>query len=98
MALSACKTGLGELKRGGEIFGLKRSFMLAGVEGLLMSLWSVPDKETKEIMTDFYERVLANNPKRDSFTQSQLKMLKSAKNTSYRHPYYWASFEYIGVN
>jgi CHAT domain-containing protein len=98
VTLSACKTGLGEIKRGEGVFGLKRSFMIAGAEGLVMSLWSVPDKETKELMTDFYGRILAKNPKRDSFRQSQLKMLKSGDKGGYHHPFYWAAFEYIGVN
>jgi len=98
VTLSACKTGLGEIKRGEGVFGLKRSFMIAGAEGLVMSLWSVPDKETKELMTDFYGRILAKNPKRDSFRQSQLKMLKIGDKGGYHHPFYWAAFEYIGVN
>jgi CHAT domain-containing protein len=98
VTLSACQTGLGEIKRGEGVFGLKRSFMIAGAESLVMSLWSVPDKETKELMIDFYTRILAQNPRRDSFCQSQLKLMKSGPAGAYRHPYYWAAFQYIGVN
>ena len=98
VTLSACQTGLGEIKRGEGVFGLKRSFMIAGAESLVMSLWSVPDKETKELMVDFYNRILTSAPKKDAFRQSQLKVMKSGLNAAYRHPFYWAAFQYIGVN
>jgi CHAT domain-containing protein/tetratricopeptide (TPR) repeat protein len=98
VTLSACETGLGEIKRGEGVFGLKRSFVIAGAEALVMSLWSVPDKETKELMVDFYNRILSGSPRRDSFRGSQLKMMKSSPGGSYRHPFYWAAFQYMGVN
>jgi CHAT domain-containing protein len=98
VTLSACETGLGEIKRGEGVFGLKRSFTIAGAEALIMSLWSVPDNETKDLMVDFYNKILFSNPKRDSFRESQLKMMKSGPGGSYRHPFYWAAFQYMGVN
>jgi len=98
VTLSACQTGLGEIRRGEGVFGLKRSFMIAGAEALVMSLWSVPDKETKDLMVDFYNRILGGAPKRESFRQSQLNLMKSGPGGSYRHPYFWAAFQYIGVN
>ena len=55
VVLSACETGLGKIEGSEGTFGLKRGFKLAGVEQMIVSLWSVPDKETMELMTLFYE-------------------------------------------
>ena len=56
--LSACETGLGKEKRGEGVMGLTRAFMYAGAPTVGVSLWSVADKSTAELMTDFYKRLL----------------------------------------
>jgi len=53
------KTGLGKEKRGEGVIGLTRAFMYAGAPTVGVSLWSVADKSTAELMTDFYRRLLA---------------------------------------
>jgi len=68
---------------------LQRAFKLAGVRSLLLSLWKVPDKETAELMTVFYQHYLAGNSARDALRKAQLDMKKK-----YR-PYYWAAFVLI---
>ena len=57
--LSACETGLGKEKRGEGVMGLTRAFMYAGAPTVGVSLWSVADKSTADLMTDFYRRLLA---------------------------------------
>ncbi|MGZ4862864.1 MAG: tetratricopeptide repeat protein, partial [Halobacteriota archaeon] len=64
--LSACETGLGDIQTGEGVFGLRRAFMLAGAKTLVMSLWSVPDEATKELMVDFYRRILAGEGRADA--------------------------------
>jgi CHAT domain-containing protein len=98
VTLSACETGLGEIKRGEGVFGLQRSFVMAGAEALVMSLWNVPDRETKDLMVDFYRQILAGGSQRESFRQSQLRMLRSGPGGAARHPFFWAAFQYLGVD
>ncbi|MDA1272746.1 MAG: CHAT domain-containing protein, partial [Verrucomicrobia bacterium] len=65
VALSACETGAGEAKSGEGVLGLRRGFIQAGAQNLLMTLWSVADDETAQIMAEFYEAFHAsgNAPK-----------------------------------
>ncbi len=87
VVLSACETGLGKAQVGEGIFGLRRAFMLAGAKTLVMSLWKVPDKQTQELMSDFYRRILAGEARAEALRQAQLAMKKK-----YPDPYYWGAF------
>jgi len=85
--LSACDTGIGDVKTGEGVFGLRRSFILAGARTLVMSLWKVPDTPTQELMVDFYRRLLKGIPKADALRESQLKI-----RNKYPHPQDWGAF------
>ncbi len=86
VVLSACQTGLGETGGTEGVFGLQRAFKMAGAKTLLMSLWSVPDKETKELMELFYTQYVQTGNVRASFEAAQ-----KAMRAKYA-PYYWAAF------
>jgi CHAT domain-containing protein/Tfp pilus assembly protein PilF len=94
--LSACETGLGKEKRGEGVMGLTRAFMYAGAPTVGVSLWSVADKSTADLMTDFYQRLLsasAGTTTSGSLRGAQLAMISGKK---YSAPFYWAPFVLVG--
>ncbi|HNB70923.1 MAG TPA: CHAT domain-containing protein [Acidobacteriota bacterium] len=89
VVLSACETGVGEIRNGDGVFGLRRALVLAGSESQMMSLWSVSDIATRELMVEYYARLKAGEGRSEALRNAQLKMLKDVRR---RHPFYWASF------
>ncbi len=89
VTLSACDTGVGEVRNGEGVYGLRRAFMLAGTETLVMSLWPVSDYVTRELMTAYYKGLKQGLGRGESLRQVQLAMLKRKGR---EHPFYWASF------
>ena len=88
VVLSACETGLGKIEGSEGTFGLKRAFKLAGVEQLIVSLWSVPDNETMELMTLFYKDLTLKKDPKVSFAIAQREM----RNLYPYEPEKWAGF------
>ena len=88
VVLSACESGLGVVKVGEGVLGLQRAFVLAGARTLIMSLWQVPDQQTRELMVDFYDRVLQHDEERaEALRAAQLGIKKR-----YPDPFYWGAF------
>lgn len=87
IVMSACQTGLGDVKDDG-VFGLQRGFKKAGVHTLLMSMWSVSDRATQIMMNGFYAALTQGYNRHQALTMAQQKVIKSG----YIEPYYWASF------
>ncbi len=93
--LSACETGLGKEKRGEGVIGLTRAFMYAGAPTVGVSLWSVADKSTADLMTGFYKKMLTGQgmPAGAAMRQAQTDMIAGKK---YAAPFYWAPFVLVG--
>ncbi|MBX7220547.1 MAG: CHAT domain-containing protein [Blastocatellia bacterium] len=89
VTLSACETGVGEAKTGEGVYGLRRALVLAGSEAQMMSLWSISDQGTRELMVDYYTRLKAGEGRSEALRNVQLRLLKHPK---FKHPYFWASF------
>jgi CHAT domain-containing protein len=88
VVLSACETGLGKVEGSEGVFGLQRGFKLAGVEQLIVSLWKVPDHETKELMNLFYTDLTITKDPVISFSKAQKQM----RNNYPDNPEKWAGF------
>jgi CHAT domain-containing protein len=91
VVLSACETGVGDVRNGEGVFGLKRSFILSGAKTVVMSLWSIPSKETTELMTDFYTLMAKGKTKAEALREARLNLMKKKSN-----PFYWGAFVMVG--
>ena len=87
IVLSACQTGMGELKEDG-VYGLQRAFKIAGANTIIMTLWRTNDKATMRFMDVFYENLFSGNSKYASFKKAQ----QTIRNEYNNDPYYWAPF------
>lgn len=96
--LSACDTGVGEIKASEGVFGLRRAFQIAGARTVIMSLWPVEDKAARQWMTMLYERRFVRGLNTAaSVREASLQILRQrrAKGQS-THPFYWGGFVAAG--
>jgi CHAT domain-containing protein len=90
VVLSACQTGLGKEIKGEGLVGLTRGFMYAGAPRVVVSLWSVNDQATAELMKRFYQGMLKNGERpAAALRAAQMEMWKEPR---WREPYFWAAF------
>ena len=89
VTLSACDTGVGEVRNGEGVYGLRRAFLLAGTETLVMSLWSLSDYIARETMVTYYAGLRSGLGRGEALRQAKLSMIRRKVR---QHPYYWASF------
>ncbi|MCB9297296.1 MAG: CHAT domain-containing protein [Lewinellaceae bacterium] len=88
VVLSACETGLGDIKGNEGVYGLQRAFKIAGAKYLIMSLWQVPDFQTQELMTVFYQKWLEGK----MTVRQALKAAQEEMRQKRYEPFYWAGF------
>lgn len=99
VVLSACETGVGDVRIGEGVFGLRRAFIQAGAESLVMSMWSVPDRETQELMVEFYRNFLVEKMSgAQALRQAALQEMKIVeKRYGAANPMFWGAFIYLGA-
>lgn len=91
VTLSACETGLNSVYPGNEILGLARGFLTAGTSTIVLSLWTVSDSATRELMTRLYSGLQRGSGVSASLNAARRKMISDGL-----HPYFWAPFGIIG--
>ena len=91
--LSACETGRGEVKSGEGVYGLQRSFIVAGAQNVVMTLFKVDDAVTQKLVTQFYTEWIKTGDKRNAFINAKKSILKE-----YNDPIYWGSFIMVGLD
>ncbi|UXP33582.1 DUF2225 domain-containing protein [Reichenbachiella agarivorans] len=103
VTLSACETGLGQIKSGEGIIGLSRALIYAGAKNITVSLWKVSDESTKQLMIEFYSNFLdkpipndLNSSLSYAYALKQAKMSLINQGGQFAHPYYWSPFVLIG--
>ena len=98
VVLSACETGLGEVKTGEGVFGLRRAFIQAGTRSIVMSMWSVPDRETMELMINFYKNIDSGKMNRcKALRKAILEEMKIVKGRyGHTNPLFWGAFVFVG--
>jgi len=96
--MSACQTGLGNIKRGDGMVGLARAFMVAGAQNVGVSLWEIDDEATTEFMWNIYRKVIREGKIfRDAYREVKEEfrngiIVSRDRQTDWSHPYYWAAF------
>jgi len=90
VVLSACETGVGEVRNGEGVYGLQRAIIVAGAKNLLMSLWKIDDVATSHLMSSFYH-LRSGRSNQEAFRQAQIELRKH-----YPDPFNWGAFILLG--
>jgi len=95
--LSACETGSGQMASGEGVLSFGRAFIYAGCPNLIMTLWTVDDRSSEDIVESFYQSLQAGSGVADALRNSKLSYLAKADKL-HAHPHYWAGFIELGQN
>ena len=95
VALSACETGVGRLRRGEGVVSLARGFSYAGANSLVTTLWRISDRESATLMQRYYQGLKNDLSKDEALRQAKINYLENAFGNR-AHPFFWAAFVTIG--
>ena len=96
VTLSACESGIGDLKRGEGFLSLARGFFYSGAASIASTLWKINDASTTTLMTSFYKNLSKGEAKDVALQNAQIEFLDNNRDNALSHPYYWSAFVISG--
>ena len=87
VTLSACETGVGQLKKGEGFLSLARAFFYSGTNSITSTLWKINDFSTAEIMKSYYANLANGHSKDEALQTAKTKFLEEKAGTALAHPY-----------
>ncbi|HYC93728.1 MAG TPA: CHAT domain-containing protein, partial [Thermoanaerobaculia bacterium] len=94
VVLSACESGLGDVRASEGVYGLRRTFLLAGARTLVTTLWPIPDAATRTLMVRFYQAILAGGRRSEALRTAQTAVRNDPRTA---HPFFWGAFVCVGA-
>ncbi len=96
VTLSACESGIGDLKRGEGFMSLARGFFYSGAASIASTLWKINDASTTKLMDGFYKNLSQGDSKDVALQKAQVEFLNHNRQNGFSHPYYWSAFVISG--
>ena len=92
ITLSACESGIGELKNGIGLMSLARGFYFSGASSISSTLWKINDASSVKLMNDFYVNLAEGKHKHIALRNAKINFIKNHKENPLSHPYYWSGY------